>query len=332
MGDQSRLRAVVAVAEEMAAAPGLPQLARAAAEGVRAALGGASAAVAARERGEGTAERLRELARAGEPPGAGGPPQLILPLAAGGRPWGELRVTRGPGAPAFGPDEADLGAALAAVIAAGLAQYERLAEASRLAFTDPLTGLANRRAVDVRLADAVRRHRATGEAVSLVVCDVNGLKRVNDTYGHAQGDRLLERFGALLAGCAEHLPGALAARLGGDEFCLVAVGSGAEAVERVAEAVCRRARELEPGEGVACGMASTGEAGGPPATARRLFRLADAAQYRAKATGAPGPVVAGRDAPDDPVLALADAPPPPGPTPGRPDRRRFRGARRPGGA
>lgn len=94
----------------------------------------------------------------------------------------------------------------------------------RLAFTDSLTGLANRRAVDMRLDEALELHRGDGTVVSLVVCDLNGLKRVNDSRGHAVGDRLLERFGSVLSLCGAMLPGMLAARLGGDEFCLLAVG------------------------------------------------------------------------------------------------------------
>jgi diguanylate cyclase (GGDEF)-like protein len=166
----------------------------------------------------------------------------------------------------------------------------------------------------------VARHRATGAVVSLVVCDVNGLKRVNDTFGHATGDRLLARFGSVLARCAAAVPGALVARLGGDEFCLLAVGPGAAEVEAAAEEVCRRAGRLGLGEGVACGLASTGEAIGPVRSGRRLFRLADAAQYRAKTAGSPTPVVAGREGPRDPVVRLAEAP-----APRDSERRRFRG-------
>jgi hypothetical protein len=82
---------------------------------------------------------------------------------------------------------------------------------------------------------------------------------------------------------------------------------------------------LELGEGVACGVASTGDPIGTVHSARRLFRLADAAQYRAKAARAPKPVVAGREGgtegTEDQVVRLADRPPPE--LPG--DRRRFRG-------
>jgi diguanylate cyclase (GGDEF)-like protein len=252
---------------------------------------------------------------------------VVAPVVLHGRAWGELYVARPVGAPAYGRVDADFATVLAAVVAAGLAQTERLEEARRLAFTDALTGLANRRAVDVRLEEAIERHRRDGVAVSLVVCDLNGLKRVNDTRGHAVGDRLLERFGSVLSLCGAMLPGALAARLGGDEFCLLAVGTPADDVVKAAEELCRRAAELELGEGVACGVASTEDPIGPVRSARRLFRLADAAQYRAKALRAERPVVAGRGGPDDPVVRLADTPSPPAPPSARAERRRFRGRR-----
>ncbi|MFJ7075123.1 diguanylate cyclase domain-containing protein [Streptomyces sp. NPDC098781] len=248
---------------------------------------------------------------------------VVAPVVLNGRAWGELYVARSAGAPVFDRGDADFATVLASVVAAGLAQSERLEEARRLAFTDALTGLANRRAVDVRLEEAIERHRRDGVVVSLVVCDLNGLKRVNDTRGHAVGDRLLERFGSVLSLCGAMLPGALAARLGGDEFCLLAVGSPGDDVVKAADELCRRAGELELGEGVACGVASTADPIGDVRSARRLFRLADAAQYQAKASRAGRPVVAGRQGPDDPVVRLADEPV----GEGTAERRRFRGRR-----
>lgn len=243
---------------------------------------------------------------------------VVAPIVLHGRAWGELYVARPVGAPVFGREDADFATVLASVVAAGIAQTERLEEVRRLAFTDPLTGLANRRAVDSRLDEALERHRTDGTVVSLVVCDLNGLKQVNDTLGHSVGDRLLERFGSVLSRCGAGLPGALAARLGGDEFCLVAEGPPADDVIAAAAELCLRAGELELGAGVACGVASTGDPIGEVVSGRRLFRLADAAQYRAKAARSPGPVVAGRDGT---VLRLADSPPR-----APQDRRRFRDA------
>ncbi|MBY8883987.1 diguanylate cyclase [Streptomyces sp. PTM05] len=242
---------------------------------------------------------------------------VVAPIVLHGRAWGELYVAREPGARIFDRADAEFATVLAAVIAAGIAQTERLEEVRRLAFTDPLTGLANRRAVDARLDQALERHRQQGTPVSLVVCDLNGLKRVNDTLGHEVGDKLLVGFGSVLSLCGAMLPGSLAARLGGDEFCLLAEGCEAAEVEKAAVELCSRARWLGLGDGVAVGMASTDSPAGPVRSARRLFRLADAAQYRAKAERSARPVVAGRA-----VAELADS------TPSRPDERRsFRGRR-----
>lgn len=253
---------------------------------------------------------------------------VVAPIVLRGRAWGELYVARDPGAPVFDRVDAHFAAVLAEVISAGIAQNEQLEEVRRLAFTDELTGLANRRAVEGTLDDGLERHRADGTVVSLAVCDVNGLKRVNDERGHAAGDRLLERFGMVLSLAGAQLPGALAARLGGDEFCLLTVGPSADQAVRAAEEVCRRALALRDGDGVSCGVASTGDQIGPVRSAARLFRLADAAQYRAKAARALAPVVAGREGgPEDPVVRLADASQtegePPSPPPG--ERRHFRG-------
>ncbi|MFF2405369.1 diguanylate cyclase domain-containing protein [Streptomyces sp. NPDC058092] len=384
-GDDVRLRAVVSLAQTMAAAHTPRGSWRAAALGACEALGGSFAALSVWERGPG---RLRVLVNAGERAegeeefpeeetypvhqfpeiteflherwAGGGEPDawvetadgpadgmpgtgvreygrgycrqraaalrrrgrgccVVAPIVLHGRAWGELYVARPVGEPVFGRQDADFATVLASVVAAGISQTERLEEVRKLAFTDPLTGLANRRSVDVRLDEAVERHRADGAVVSLVVCDLNGLKRVNDTHGHAVGDRLLERFGSVLSRCGAMLPGALAARLGGDEFCLLAVGPESDDVIRVATELCDRAAELELGDGVACGIASTGDPIGPVVSARRLFRLADAAQYRAKAARSTEPVVAGRDGE---VIRLADAPPR-----SPHDRRHLRGSR-----
>ncbi|AJT64765.3 hypothetical protein T261_3095 [Streptomyces lydicus] len=376
-----RLRAVVELAQAMAAALTPHESARAAALGAQQALGGSFAAVSKWERELG---KLRVLANVGElaegeqefpddeaypvhefPEIAGLPHErwsggepdawvetadgpyaegrpgdgrcnhqrvaalrrrgrgccVVAPIVLHDRAWGELYVARRVGEPVFTRPDADFATVLAAVAAAGIAQTERLAEARRLAFTDALTGLANRRAVDIRLDEALELHCREGAVVSLVVCDLNGLKEVNDSRGHAVGDRLLERFGSVLSLCGAILPGTLAARLGGDEFCLLSVGPSSDEVVKVSGELCARAGELDLGDGVAVGVASTGDPIGPVRSARRLFRLADAAQYRAKAARSGEPVVAGRHGgPDDPVVRLADAPEPRQ----GPERRRFR--------
>ncbi|WP_158009796.1 GGDEF domain-containing protein [Carbonactinospora thermoautotrophica] len=248
---------------------------------------------------------------------------IVVPIVVGGHTVGQFQATRRPDQAAFDAEDLVFAHALAAQVAAAVAHAEQVERLERLAFQDPLTGLANRRAIDERLALAIAGHRRHGGVVSLIVCDVNGLKQLNDEQGHEAGDRLLMDFARLLAEASAELPGSLAARLGGDEFCVLVEEHDADDAVRLAEEVCRRALALPGGQGVACGVASTGDPVGPVTTAQRLFRLADAAQYRAKRAGATMPVVAGRGAAPDVTVRLVEE------EPSRyrsGDRRRFRGA------
>ncbi|MGH3342032.1 MAG: sensor domain-containing diguanylate cyclase [Carbonactinosporaceae bacterium] len=247
---------------------------------------------------------------------------LSVPIVLEGHAWGELYATRAPGQPPFDAGDVDFAGVVAAQISAGLAQARHFERIERLAYQDPLTGLANRRAIDERLDGAIDRHRGDGTIVSLVVCDVNGLKRVNDDQGHDAGDQLLVHLASLLSASSALLPGSLAARLGGDEFCIMIEGHTADEAVWVAEDLCRRAADMPEGAGVACGVASTADPVGPVTSADRLFRLADAAQYRAKRGRSRTPVVAGRGQPPDATVTLveqADHLAAPG------DRRRIRG-------
>jgi diguanylate cyclase (GGDEF)-like protein/PAS domain S-box-containing protein len=96
------------------------------------------------------------------------------------------------------------------------------AELQWAAFHDPLTGLPNRALYAERLDVALEGARSTGEMVGLLVFDLNNFKTLNDTMGHAAGDRLLKEIaGRLVAGVPE---GVTVARLGGDEFAIISPG------------------------------------------------------------------------------------------------------------
>lgn len=239
---------------------------------------------------------------------------LNVAILYAGQPWGELAATRRAEDPPFTMADLEYAEAVAGFVALAFAQAHRAEEVARLALQDPLTGLGNRRAVDAALDAAFDQHRGAGVPVSVVLCDVNDLKQVNDANGHAAGDDVLRRVGRAVASAAAQHPGAHAARIGGDEFCLVAP-VGHLAATRLAELICAAAPRW-PGEvPVAVGVAATDSPGsGLVDTPRRLLRLADAAQYRAKRTMAVGPVVAGR-----PVVG---ADPVDGDGPGRVSRRR----------
>ena len=199
--------------------------------------------------------------------------------------WGEVYVTRASGLP-FEPDDLTTGLTFVGLLSSGLSRLELLADLSRLAYSDPLTGLANRRAAD----EWLERRLTAAEPfppVSVVLCDINGLKRINDAFGHTAGDELLRLVGRQLSAAAGEVPGnALAARIGGDEFVLLFDGALETQVEA---AVARLAdTDLPHGAGIAVGAATTESrpAGADSITVatRALMRLADAAQYRHKQT------------------------------------------------
>lgn len=118
-----------------------------------------------------------------------------------------------------------------------------------LAHRDPLTGLLNRRALEHDLATWPWRVGAL-----LAVMDVDGLKGVNDTLGHAAGDDLLRRFAHGLAQAAG--PGGRAYRISGDEFALLLPGSAARNLEALVEAVAEEVRRTYPQAGASVGTAS----------------------------------------------------------------------------
>lgn len=160
-------------------------------------------------------------------------------------------------------------------------------EVERLAFLDPLTGLANRRVLAERLAQAIRDAAATGQCAAVCMVDLDGFKTVNDEYGHAAGD-------AVLVASAQRLQSAVRSRdtvvrTGGDEFVIVltALVDDAEALE-VAQRVRTALTEPVPllagcvSVGASLGLACYPRGG---ADAERLLRLSDAAMYRAKGLG-----------------------------------------------
>ena len=106
----------------------------------------------------------------------------------------------------------------------------RTLEAMHAAITDPVTGLGNRRRFDERLDDEVPPS-TIGSPISLCLLDVDGLKSINDRYGHPLGDLALAAVGARLASSGE------AFRLGGDEFAMLLPGVEPEQARRLVELV-----------------------------------------------------------------------------------------------
>ncbi|WP_434633628.1 diguanylate cyclase [Chromobacterium sp. CV08] len=160
-----------------------------------------------------------------------------------------------------------------------------------LAFTDGLTGIANRRLFDERLDQAWRHCQRSGATVALILSDVDHFKKYNDCYGRSAGDECLRQVAAALQVQAQR-PYDLAARFGGEEFaCLLPETSlaGAVSVAIRMEAAVRELRIEHAASDVSpCVTLSLGVAAIEPeadADFRQLIERADAQLYLAKGTG-----------------------------------------------
>jgi diguanylate cyclase (GGDEF)-like protein len=205
-----------------------------------------------------------------------------VPIVLDGEVWGEVWAATAPGAPRFGPDDTRFLQAIADRLSLVLARGERFARVSRLAYEDPLTGLANRRAVEERL-EALLDPAGLRGPLTLLLADVDGLKDINDDHGHHVGDRSLCRVGEGLVAAAAPEAAALVGRLAGDEFCVLLEGCGIDAAGEVA----RTALELLSSDDAELSLSLSfgAVAAGATSTPAELLRAADTAQYAAKRRG-----------------------------------------------
>jgi diguanylate cyclase (GGDEF)-like protein len=148
-----------------------------------------------------------------------------------------------------------------------------------LAVSDPLTGLANYRLLVERLGSEIKRYGREGHAFSILLLDLDGLKKINDAHGHVVGSLALCRMAEVLhLSCREiDTP----ARYGGDEFAVVLPGTSSEDARRVAQRISQRLREdVEiPQLSVSIGIAEYPRDG---ATIEHILSAADQALYNEK--------------------------------------------------
>lgn len=148
-----------------------------------------------------------------------------------------------------------------------------------LAVSDPLTGLANYRLLLDRLASEIKRYLRDGRPFSVILLDMDGLKKINDTHGHVVGSLALCRMAEVLHLSCRAID--TSARYGGDEFALVLPGTSAEDAQRVAQRISERLREdLEvPRLSVSMGIAEYPRDG---ATIEHILSAADRVLYDVK--------------------------------------------------
>ena len=161
--------------------------------------------------------------------------------------------------------------------------HERFTALSRLALTDPVTALANRRGGEEALAREVARARRTGSPLSLVLFDIDRFKNINDRAGHAVGDRVLRGISEILS--ASQRGSDLAMRWGGEEFLVLLPDVGLAGARIFAERVRENVQNLAVADaGRITVSAGVSELVGEEDSAVALAR-ADANLYRAKAGG-----------------------------------------------
>jgi diguanylate cyclase (GGDEF)-like protein len=165
-----------------------------------------------------------------------------------------------------------------------LAQALHRRELHKLAQTDSLTGLLNRRAFEDILARELRRTQRAAKPVAALLVDIDRFKNVNDTWGHHAGDEVIRRVALALRDSLR--PGDTLSRFGGEEFMILIRDTTAEQSAEVAKRLCMNIAELADMPGnlrmtVSIGVAESNKADTP----EELLRRCDHAMYLSKKGG-----------------------------------------------
>ena len=211
---------------------------------------------------------------------------LAVPMGSGADVHGYVAVARR-GSP-FTAADAEMVAYLSGQAAVSLENVGRHEEVERDAYTDPLTGLANRRRFDELLAAAVDRSHRDGRPVSLLVIDLDHFKAINDEHGHQAGDAVLREVAWVLRDGVRGLDEP--ARLGGEEFGVILPATDAAGARMLAERLRESVQALRATTPSGTPIAVTtsigaGTVAGLAADAAELVRIADGALYAAKRAG-----------------------------------------------
>jgi len=212
---------------------------------------------------------------------------IVIPLLGSGRVLGVLNLADKADGSRFNP-EVDLPVIeqIAQLIGASLYNVELFREMEHRAKTDPLTGLTNRRALEEAIAREIDRAQRYGSPLAVLMIDVDGLKHVNDRYGHLAGDAVLQNIAAVLIEAVRSVdvPG----RWAGDEFLVILPGTTAAQAEQLARRLLDRGHG-QPAHFQGQAIPATFSIGAtqylPDETQETLLARVDEALYQAKAAG-----------------------------------------------
>jgi len=211
---------------------------------------------------------------------------LVLPLVVGESAMGCLVLAARRRA-AFRDDIRPLLQVLANQVATSLLNARMVRRLAEMATTDPMTGLSNRRTLETELERQVKSAERYRKPLSLIMCDVDHFKKVNDTHGHEVGDEVLKGFAQVLLACKRDLD--VVARYGGEEFVILCEETDTGGAKLLAERIRRElaARPFAAEQGPFHVTCSLGVATYPLHTADkdRLIKVADDALYKAKQGG-----------------------------------------------
>ena len=159
----------------------------------------------------------------------------------------------------------------------------------RLAMRDPLTGLFNRRYIEQRMDEELSRLQRYGAALSILLFDIDNFKAINDTHGHAVGDKVLKQVATAFVDSVRQVD--LVARFGGEEFLLVLPNTGLAAAELTGARLCKQiagASKVVTDDGLTVSVTISGGVSAARAddqTWKATVERADSALYEAKAAG-----------------------------------------------
>ncbi len=196
--------------------------------------------------------------------------------------WGELYATRHNDEAPFRAGEVSYVQVLVAILGGAVSRCLREESLQELANLDPLTGLLNRRGLDVHTVEVFDVPAGTSRSVTAVIFDINGLKQVNDSLGHAVGDEFIQSVAQELRTTFSGVNGSYVARVGGDEFSVLVSGQPASEVIRMVNGLCAHNWKFVTSPGISAGAASVVLTDQPSLTPATLFAAADRAQYIAK--------------------------------------------------